>query len=395
MKTVKIALCLLLACSSFSVPVFAQDEVLETNRDENGKIIRGPYQTNGFWDNWFIGVGGGANALYGDGINPRYTPVVTGELGKWFAPAVGLRVGYQGWKFKEFYKENTFSHSPLHHDEDGNIVENYNYYHIDLLLDVSNAIWGYKDKRVYHFIPYIHTGFSHMTNPENPKEWRDNEFVAGPGILNTFHVSERVSIALDIRDMIFSSRFHNYNNGGPVHLASATLGVQIGLGKQRWHRFSQDLVAANKALANAYNEIDALKRAPKEKEIVEVIKEVEVPAKGDVEYVAYPLGIAPITLFFEINETVLNVTERAHLDYYVRNVLAKDPNRVLYLTGTADEGTGTQSINERLSLGRVKEVIRILKEEYNIPADRLVLKAAEIVNVNKDPRLDRSVIIEH
>ena len=29
------------------------------NRDENGRIVRGPYQTNAFGDNWFIGAGGG------------------------------------------------------------------------------------------------------------------------------------------------------------------------------------------------------------------------------------------------------------------------------------------------------------------------------------------------
>jgi hypothetical protein len=26
------------------------------NRDENGKIVRGPYETNRFGDNWFISV---------------------------------------------------------------------------------------------------------------------------------------------------------------------------------------------------------------------------------------------------------------------------------------------------------------------------------------------------
>ena len=37
------------------------------NRDENGKIVRGPYETNQFGDNWFIGVGGGINILLNEG----------------------------------------------------------------------------------------------------------------------------------------------------------------------------------------------------------------------------------------------------------------------------------------------------------------------------------------
>ena len=32
-----------------------------SNRDENGKVIRGPYKTNKFFDNTFVSVGGGAN----------------------------------------------------------------------------------------------------------------------------------------------------------------------------------------------------------------------------------------------------------------------------------------------------------------------------------------------
>ena len=28
------------------------------NRDTDGSILRGPYETNSFWSNWYIGVGG-------------------------------------------------------------------------------------------------------------------------------------------------------------------------------------------------------------------------------------------------------------------------------------------------------------------------------------------------
>ena len=35
---------------------FAQED---GNRDENGKIVRGPYETNRFVDNWFVSAGGG------------------------------------------------------------------------------------------------------------------------------------------------------------------------------------------------------------------------------------------------------------------------------------------------------------------------------------------------
>ena len=39
----------ILAVLSLSVAAFAQED---GNRDANGKIVRGPYETNNFWDNW-------------------------------------------------------------------------------------------------------------------------------------------------------------------------------------------------------------------------------------------------------------------------------------------------------------------------------------------------------
>lgn len=36
------------------------------NRDEQNRIVRGPYETNRFFDNIFIGVGGGVNIYYGE-----------------------------------------------------------------------------------------------------------------------------------------------------------------------------------------------------------------------------------------------------------------------------------------------------------------------------------------
>ena len=36
------------------------------NRDTDGSILRGSYETNSFWSNWYIGVGGGINIYEGE-----------------------------------------------------------------------------------------------------------------------------------------------------------------------------------------------------------------------------------------------------------------------------------------------------------------------------------------
>ena len=50
----------------FSLTASAQEN---GNRDENGNIVRGSYETNGFWDNWFLGLGAGANTVVGENVN--------------------------------------------------------------------------------------------------------------------------------------------------------------------------------------------------------------------------------------------------------------------------------------------------------------------------------------
>lgn len=392
MKKIMLVFCAAMLAAAMPVTVSAQ----ESNRDENGKIVRGPYQTNGFWDNWYIGVGGGVSTVYLPNADNLINPAFTVDVTKWLTPSFGLRAGYQGFNFKDDGITYNYHHYDLERDKNGNITQNYHYFHGDAILSITNLIWGYKENRFWNVDPYVHAGYICMYNPTAGYSYaHDPEFEAGPGLLNRFRLAKRVNLTLDVKDLIFSSRFQNYNEGRPANMLVGTIGLQVGLGKTNWHRFNTEIVAANAALAKAYDEIEALKNAPKEKEIIEVVKEIPAANPDGMELVPLALGVAPITLFFEINHTDLNVTERAHLDYYVKNILEKDPDRVFYLTGTADEGTGTQAINERLSMGRVKEVIRILKEEYGITPDRLVLKAAEIVNTNNDPRLDRSVIIEH
>ena len=64
MKTVKFFLgaMALAAVSMIAAPAINAQE--DGNRDENGKVVRGPYLTNRFVDNWFVGVAGGVNLLY-------------------------------------------------------------------------------------------------------------------------------------------------------------------------------------------------------------------------------------------------------------------------------------------------------------------------------------------
>ena len=75
------ALAILLALAS--VDALGQED---GNRDQNNKIIRGPYETNRLFDNLFINGSGGINIYHGE--NDSH-----GSLGKRLAPALDFGDG--------------------------------------------------------------------------------------------------------------------------------------------------------------------------------------------------------------------------------------------------------------------------------------------------------------
>ena len=67
--------------------------------------LSGVTSGGGWGSNWFINVQGGASAFIGTPIGcadlfDRTMPVLQVNVGKWFTPAIGGRIAYQGLKFR-------------------------------------------------------------------------------------------------------------------------------------------------------------------------------------------------------------------------------------------------------------------------------------------------------
>ena len=186
MKGIKTILGALAVASllSFSFTANAQEN---GNRDENGNIVRGPYETNKFWDNWFIGVGAGVNATAGSSMKFNIGGLaVDANVGKWLTPTFGVRAGYRGikngLKLKDGYRTTI---------KDGEW--NQHFFHVDAMWNMLDAIDGYKETRFYKLIPYAQFGLLKLTG-----NTKDTEFGAGAGLLNTFRLGERVNFFIDV-----------------------------------------------------------------------------------------------------------------------------------------------------------------------------------------------------
>ena len=192
------------------------------NRDENGKIVRGSYETNRFGDNWFVGVGAGVNSWWGKGVDGKAGVATDIYVGKWFTPSIGARVGWAGLKNKVVANDGFTAC-------DGTF--NCNTIHAELLWNLSNAFSGYKETRTWNVIAY--PSFAYMRARSN------SEFGAGLGVINSFRVSNRVNINLDLSALATKSTYPHVAPAPNTKLGvmpSAKVGVSVNLGRTNFKR---------------------------------------------------------------------------------------------------------------------------------------------------------------
>lgn len=361
------------------------------NRDANGKIVRGPYETNKFFDNWFFGAGVGVNVYTGEydwkgDFGPRMSFALDINAGKWITPTVGARVQYSGIQAKGWTTAgNVFARA-----NDGEYYKQkfgYHFLHADAMWNLSNAFSGYKETRRWDFVPYVGIGIvrAHRTGYTNHKP------AAVIGLINEIYISDRIDITLEGKQMLVGQTFDGETGGSKFEgMTTATIGVSVKVGKTNFKRVQKaepadytpynnrikELEAQNAQLANANkalnNEVEALRNRP-------VVKDVPN---------------APVALFFPIGKATLDSKELVNLDYYVKTAIEGSENKNFTIIGSADSATGTKEYNQKLSEKRAQYVADLLINKYGIDASRLTIKAVGSTdNQFKEARLNRTVLM--
>jgi outer membrane protein OmpA-like peptidoglycan-associated protein len=379
------------------------------NRDEDGKIVRGPYETNRFGDNWFIGVGGGVNMYLEDGYKAKIGPSLDANLGKWFTPSVGMRVGYSGLNARFWADEPSVLGRTLDKEENKYAQKfGYMYFHGDFLWNMSNALSGYKETRFWNFVPYIHAGFFRSDGLDKDNDFADNQLAGGAGLIHNLRLADRLDLVVDMRATVLSGSVHG--GSGVSLLPSVTMGLAVDLGWPNFVRTSSVLAAVEVAAAD---QISALEAATVALEIAnaalenenEILKNANAglknqinskkPVQTTMDMSDFLKGMEAPAVYFGIGKAVLSTDELAHLEFIAKNIIAKaDRNGKIYLTvmGSADSNTGTEKRNKQLSEARGKYIADLLTTKYGIAKDRLVVKS-EVVKAAADPELERAVSI--
>ncbi len=363
------------------------------NRDEFGKVVRGPYATNQFGDNWFIGVGGGINVFWNDGYKVKIGPSIDASIGKWFTPAVGMRVGYSGFNTKLDKAPEKFG---------------YMYAHGDFLWNMSNALGGYKETRFWNLVPYLHAGL-YRAYEKDLAGFPNNELAVGGGLLHNLRLADRLDLIIDMKAIVVNGRV--MGSSGIAVQPSVTAGLAVDLGWPNFVRTSTlvgavelaaaDQIAALQAaavaleLANATLEGDMIALQKQNRDLNTQVNDLKKNQNKGMDMTKFLQGMSPAPVYFKIGKTTLDKDEMAHLDFIAKNIVAKaDKLSKVYITvmGSADGNTGSAKRNAALSEARGKYIADLLTTKYGISKNRLVVKS-EVVKAAADPELARAVKI--
>ena len=379
------------------------------NRDENGKVVRGPYETNRFGDNWFIGAGGGVNLLWNEGVDAEdlmISPSIDAYLGKWFTPAVGMRVGYQGF-YSQIWSDTPSLLGPTMDTQEKMYLQKfgYMYVHGDFLWNISNALGGYKETRFWNFVPYLHAGFFRSYGLDDVN-FADNEFAMGAGLVHNLRLANRLDLVIDMRATVVNGRIRE--SDGVAILPSVTAGLAVDLGYPNFIRTSTVIDAvviaeaektaaleaaiaalevANASLTTANNNL-----TQKNTKLTNQVKALQNRPEFDVE--SFFADMTPAYVYFDIGKTTLDKKQLKQLDFLAKNLIStadQTTNILVTVMGSADSNTGTQQRNQYLSEARAKYIFDILTTQYGISPERLTMKT-EVVKNAVDPALSRAVI---
>ena len=383
------------------------------NRDDNGKIVRGPYETNRFGDNWFIGVGGGINILWNEGLsadNLKIAPSIDANFGKWFTPSIGMRAGYQGINAQVWSPTASVLGPKMDTDKQMYLQKlGYMYVHGDFLWNISNALGGYKQTRFWDFVPYLHAGYFRSYGLDGT-DFADNEIAGGAGLLHNLRLAERLDLIVDMRATVVNGRVRG--STGVAVLPTVTMGLAVDLGWPAFVRTSTVLAEVETAFVD---QIAALEAAALALEMANVSLQEENAAltasngklgkevkalKAKAEKSAFSVTeffdeMTPAVVYFNIGKTVLDDKEMQHMDFIAKNILEKvDQQTKIHITvaGTADGTTGTLKRNQYLSKARGEYVMNLLTQKYGIAKDRIVLHP-EVIAKPGNPSLSRTVTI--
>ena len=180
--------------------------------------------------NWFIGAQAGASVYVGKPLGcadafDRISPNIHVYAGKWFTPAVGARLNYQGYEVKGCRLSEISMQS----------------YHADLMYNVMSYRYNRTHEQRFDLIPYAGCGLIHNSDLHN------SDFSLNYGIQAKYHLNDRLHLTAEVSGLTTFQQFDG--QGAADHLGDhkfdVSLGLSFNIGKVGFKKVKAQPVAYN------------------------------------------------------------------------------------------------------------------------------------------------------
>ena len=206
--------------SSYMEPVITSDVMLQSLQPT---YLRNVSEGSGWDRNWFLEVKGGTSAFLGSPVGCgdlfyRLTPAVQVGIGKWFTPAVGGRIEFQGCQFKnaEF------------------ATMKYQFIHADFIYNLTAFISQNElGLSRWDVIPFLGIGMVHNSDWSSGNESGTNHpFAFAYGLEARYRITNRLHLLAELSGMTTMKNFDAIGSscrfGDNMLTLSAGLSVTIG-----------------------------------------------------------------------------------------------------------------------------------------------------------------------
>lgn len=380
-----------LVVASIAMVSYAQETVSEVVVP----TVKNSVITNSFGSNWFVGANIGMSFYQGvhtNGESPFSHNKLAGSIfvGKWHTPGFGWRIKAEGLQAKPY--------DGVYFDgERGYGVRDLYNFHFDAMFNVSNLIWGYREDRIWNFIPYVGAGYATADSPYSDK--MSGSLAVNYGIWNTFRINKHLAVNLEVSGVLMRNSFISAptSHNGYDNMWVAQVGLTYKFNKVGWEQ-TPDVDAIMAMNAAALAELNAQLQAKESensqlKSQIASAKNALAQAQGkinELENAPKYVDVAQ-SVFFAFNSSKIE-SKKEIINLQSLADAANKAGLKLSVVGYADSATGSAEYNQKLSERRANAVAEKLVE-LGVAKDRLIVEGKGGVEAEKPARLNRRVII--
>lgn len=254
---------------------------------------------------------------------------------------------------------------------------------VDLTVDLINLMMGYNPKRLFTGGVFAGIGANIAWKNDEARDvnsqlkavcYPDMEAGMRPdalrnlwdgtktrlqgrmGVFADARVSDRVKIGIELQANVLNDHYNSKKAGNADWYFNGLVGVKYSFG-------SGYKKSTRKKCSHEPKVVERVVQVPVEKEVVkEVVKEIPAAMTRNV--------------FFKISRTVVTPDQMnnvADIAAYLREF----PKSKVTVTGYADKGTGSMTLNKKLALQRAQAVADALIQKFGVSADRIVVKSMD------------------